>query len=202
MIHIVLCLFICMRLSVIFIWKSPNVRGRLFCNSTVNLKTFISSPTFNLSWLLNDHHVWIFDIQISPSTSSRSGITRHNEKRLNFSYEDTTFYCSSFHYLFLYYSRAGLVVNGFLNVVITTIERRFGLQSRKTGFIASGKFDRYERAKSTTTFDFLTFFFTLLLHPKVTILPTFSAWFPFHTLAVALERRNQNGWAGALWWWD
>jgi hypothetical protein len=33
----------------------------------------------------------------------------------------------------------GLVVNGFINVVITTIERRFGLQSRKTGFIASGK---------------------------------------------------------------
>jgi hypothetical protein len=33
----------------------------------------------------------------------------------------------------------GLVVNGFINVVITTIERRFGLQSRKTGFIASGE---------------------------------------------------------------
>lgn len=34
---------------------------------------------------------------------------------------------------------SGLVVNGFINVVITTIERRFGLQSRKTGFIASGE---------------------------------------------------------------
>lgn len=36
-------------------------------------------------------------------------------------------------------SISGLVVNGFINVVITTIERRFGLQSRKTGFIASGE---------------------------------------------------------------
>ncbi|XP_070496427.1 solute carrier organic anion transporter family member 4A1 isoform X3 [Chironomus tepperi] len=32
----------------------------------------------------------------------------------------------------------GIVVNGFINVVISTIERRFGLQSRETGFIASG----------------------------------------------------------------
>lgn len=34
------------------------------------------------------------------------------------------------------------MVNGFINVVITTIERRFGLQSRKTGFIASGENER------------------------------------------------------------
>lgn len=33
---------------------------------------------------------------------------------------------------------AGMVVNGFINVVITTIERRFGLRSRETGMIAGG----------------------------------------------------------------
>lgn len=33
---------------------------------------------------------------------------------------------------------AGLIVNGFINVVITTIERRFGLRSRQTGLVASG----------------------------------------------------------------
>lgn len=33
---------------------------------------------------------------------------------------------------------AGLIVNGFINVVITTIERRFGLRSAQTGMIASG----------------------------------------------------------------
>ncbi|KAM7352109.1 organic anion transporting polypeptide 26F isoform 1-T1 [Cochliomyia hominivorax] len=32
----------------------------------------------------------------------------------------------------------GLIVNGFINVVITTIERRFGLRSRQTGLVASG----------------------------------------------------------------
>ncbi|XP_059480522.1 solute carrier organic anion transporter family member 4A1 [Neocloeon triangulifer] len=32
----------------------------------------------------------------------------------------------------------GMVVNGFINVVITTIERRFGLRSRETGMIAGG----------------------------------------------------------------
>ncbi|XP_037960729.1 solute carrier organic anion transporter family member 4A1 [Teleopsis dalmanni] len=32
----------------------------------------------------------------------------------------------------------GLIVNGFINVVITTIERRFGLRSSQTGIIASG----------------------------------------------------------------
>lgn len=32
----------------------------------------------------------------------------------------------------------GLVVNGFINVVITTIERRFGLRSSQTGLVASG----------------------------------------------------------------
>jgi organic anion transporter 4A len=31
-----------------------------------------------------------------------------------------------------------LVVNGFINVVITTIERRFGLRSSQTGLVASG----------------------------------------------------------------
>ncbi|XP_055599366.1 solute carrier organic anion transporter family member 4A1 [Uranotaenia lowii] len=32
----------------------------------------------------------------------------------------------------------GLIVNGFINVVITTIERRFGLRSTQTGLVASG----------------------------------------------------------------
>ncbi|CAD6997102.1 unnamed protein product [Ceratitis capitata] len=34
--------------------------------------------------------------------------------------------------------RQRLIVNGFINVVITTIERRFGLRSRQTGLVASG----------------------------------------------------------------
>ena len=33
---------------------------------------------------------------------------------------------------------SGMVVNGFVNVVITTIERRFGMRSSETGLIASG----------------------------------------------------------------
>lgn len=33
---------------------------------------------------------------------------------------------------------SGMVVNGFVNVVITTIERRFGLRSSQTGLIAGG----------------------------------------------------------------
>lgn len=37
-------------------------------------------------------------------------------------------------YMFL----SGMVVNGFVNVVITTIERRFGLRSSQTGLIAGG----------------------------------------------------------------
>lgn len=35
-------------------------------------------------------------------------------------------------------SPAGMVVNGFVNVVITTIERRFGLRSSETGLVAGG----------------------------------------------------------------
>lgn len=31
-----------------------------------------------------------------------------------------------------------MVVNGFVNVVITTIEKRFGLRSMQTGVIAGG----------------------------------------------------------------
>lgn len=30
----------------------------------------------------------------------------------------------------------GMVINGFVNVVITSLEKRFGLQSTQTGFIA------------------------------------------------------------------
>jgi solute carrier organic anion transporter family, member 4A len=37
-----------------------------------------------------------------------------------------------------FYTFSGLVVNGFVNVVITTIERRYGLRSSQTGLIASG----------------------------------------------------------------
>jgi organic anion transporter 4A len=33
---------------------------------------------------------------------------------------------------------AGMVVNGFVNVVITTIERRFGLRSSQSGLVAGG----------------------------------------------------------------
>lgn len=40
--------------------------------------------------------------------------------------------------IFLFVFRIGLIVNGFINVVITTIERRFGLRSRQTGLVASG----------------------------------------------------------------
>lgn len=31
-----------------------------------------------------------------------------------------------------------MIVNGFVNVVITTIERRFGLRSKQTGLVAGG----------------------------------------------------------------
>jgi hypothetical protein len=36
------------------------------------------------------------------------------------------------------YIISGMVVNGFVNVVITTIERRFGMRSRETGLMAGG----------------------------------------------------------------
>lgn len=36
------------------------------------------------------------------------------------------------------FSFIGLLVNGCINVVITTIERRFGLRSSQTGLVASG----------------------------------------------------------------
>lgn len=43
------------------------------------------------------------------------------------------------HPFYIYLSEiVGLVVNGFINVVITTIERRFGLRSSQTGLVASG----------------------------------------------------------------
>lgn len=35
-------------------------------------------------------------------------------------------------------SCSGLLVNGCINVVITTIEKRFGLRSSQTGLVASG----------------------------------------------------------------
>jgi MFS family permease len=61
-----------------------------------------------------------------------SHMTRHNHIITISLYRDTE--------MVLLFSRhfAGLVVNGFVNVVITTIERRYGLRSSQTGLVASG----------------------------------------------------------------
>lgn len=43
-----------------------------------------------------------------------------------------------FNEIFIFFFCLGLLVNGCINVVITTIEKRFGLRSSQTGLVASG----------------------------------------------------------------
>ena len=42
--------------------------------------------------------------------------------------------------IFLFFIFQGMVINGFVNVVVSTIEKRFGLLSAETGLIA-GSYD-------------------------------------------------------------
>lgn len=39
---------------------------------------------------------------------------------------------------FLFFTCKGMVINGFVNVVLSTLERRFGLLSTEAGVIAGG----------------------------------------------------------------
>ena len=46
-------------------------------------------------------------------------------------------FCYLLEHYELYFSQQGFIINGLINVVISTLERRFDLPSTKTGLIAS-----------------------------------------------------------------
>lgn len=70
-------------------------------------------------WHYNDTFIrkWQFHVIFRNKYSSSTFFKRKTEKSIILS---------------------GMVVNGFINVVITTIERRFGFRSSQTGLIAGG----------------------------------------------------------------